>query len=154
MRQIKASTGQTILVDDIDSDLLDDKWMVNERGYARHTRRKNRKFIHRLIGERIAGRPLIKGEVVDHINRDKLDNSRTNLRVVTQRENNRNNSMRKDNSTGYTGVYKSGKKFFSVIQDNYKQKYLGMFSTKIEAYEAYKAEVARIDAIAAANLPV
>jgi hypothetical protein len=43
-------------------------------------------YLHRLI----TGAP--KGKVVDHINRDPLDNRRANLRIVTQVENERNSA--------------------------------------------------------------
>ena len=48
------------------------------------------------------------GLVVDHINRKSFDNRRENLRMVTQKQNLRNQSIRKTNTTGHTGVSRSG----------------------------------------------
>jgi hypothetical protein len=45
-----------------------------------------------------------KGEVVDHINRDPLDNRRTNLRRCSYAENMANTGLSKRNTSGYKGV--------------------------------------------------
>lgn len=43
------------------------------------------KAVHRHVGARMLGRPLRKGEVVHHKNRDKTDNRRRNLWVFTNK---------------------------------------------------------------------
>lgn len=70
---------------------------------AKEGNRKNF-FAHRVIWIMFNG-PIDKSFVVDHINGNSLDNRIENLRVVKQSNNNRNTSMRKDNSTGVCGVY-------------------------------------------------
>ena len=73
------------------------------------------------------------GYVVDHINGDRLDNRKCNLRICKQSENSKNRKINKNNQTGYTGVqfYKRYGKWLAAIKVNYKKKYLGYFD-KIE----------------------
>ena len=82
------------------------------------------------------------GEVVDHINRNRLDNSLENLRIVTQSENVFNKSHQKNNKSGYRGVSWTSReqKWRAVISKNKKQKHIGYFENKDEAYAAYLIE--------------
>lgn len=60
------------------------RWQTNGQ-YVKEATSKHVNYLHRfIIGE------IPNGLVVDHINRDKYDNRRQNLRVVTRSENNRN----------------------------------------------------------------
>ena len=52
----------------------------------------------------LRGIEIEDGMVIDHIDGDRTNNSRDNLRLVSQSENCRNRIMRKDNTTGYTGL--------------------------------------------------
>ena len=81
---------------------------------------------------------LIFGEYCDHINRNTLDNRKSNLRQCTVQENNRNSSMRKDNKTGYIGVMWSAKdkKWRSEIRVDKKGISLGYFKNKEDAVKA------------------
>lgn len=60
---------------------------------------------HRLIWLYVFGTYLSKSEHIDHINHNESDNSLANLRLVSQRDNNKNLSRRSDNTTGVTGVW-------------------------------------------------
>lgn len=82
-----------------------------------------------------------EGKLVDHRDRDGLNNRRNNLRFATPAENARNRlgGYNKTQSQ-YKGVRRySGKQlsFGAAICINYKNIYLGMFKTEEEAAEAY-----------------
>jgi hypothetical protein len=74
---------------------------------------------------------------IDHIDHDECNNRLYNLRNVSQAENNRNNSMRRDNTTGVTGVNISkvngNKKFMAEIIDVLGKRHRKSFYTLDEA---------------------
>ena len=60
-------------------------------------------FIHRLIAITYIPNPDNKPNI-DHINRNKLDNSIENLRWVTQAENRHNSTINRNNTSGYSNI--------------------------------------------------
>ena len=74
----------------------------------------------------------------DHINRNKLDNQRHNLRVATRKQNLYNRAARK-NISHYKGVYwdKKLEKWRSLISVNGKLKHLGFYQDKMIAALIY-----------------
>ena len=77
---------------------------------------------------------------LDHINHDKTDNRISNLREVTQRENHRNRSMRKDNTSGYNGVSfnKKAGKYEARVGANGRLMFLGYFEKAEDAAQVAK----------------
>lgn len=78
--------------------------------------------------------------VVDHINSDKLDNRRENLRITTVALNNQNKKVsRLNTSSKYKGVSfnKKLRKYIVSIQCDYKYKYLGTFEKEKVAARTY-----------------
>jgi len=67
------------------------------------------------------------GMQIDHINRNALDNRRSNLRICTPTENYRNRSTHSNNTSGTTGVIKNQGKWVVMIGTGGKNKYLGTF---------------------------
>ena len=97
------------------------------------TRRKVKLYIHRLIMD------APKGMDVDHINGNPLDNRKSNLRICTHTENNRNRGANKNNTSGYKGAYwhKQNKKWRAQIVRNNKAIHIGLYESKEEAARAY-----------------
>lgn len=79
-----------------------------------------------------------KGEYVDHINHNTLDNRRCNIRVTTNAANLRNGRLRKNNKSGNVGVGFYFGKWYAGIKVNYKRINLGTFKSKSQAIEARK----------------
>ena len=142
---IGLTRGLTTIVDDEDSDVAQIPWYATRYGYA-VTNRKGQKrttvFLHRVILERIVGGPLPPGLETDHINRDRLDNRRENLRAVTRSEN-QANSERPRGRSGYRGV-RQGRagSWYAQISLAGKKICIGRFASPEAAAKAYD-EVAR-----------
>lgn len=142
---IQLTKGQVALIDDIDADLAEFKWCaltVHGGFYAvRHSARPNRTAIllHRVVLERMMGRPLTRAELTDHISGDKLDNRRENLRIATNTENMRNRGQQRNNTSGFKGVYWNRKlgKWQAQITVLGQRVHLGLFATPEEAHTAY-----------------
>ena len=113
-------------------------WYLNPTGYAdcKLTNGPHLKLHHVIIGK------PPKGLVTDHINRNKLDNRKSNLRHVTQRENNLNRDVMehkiKNRMLGiktYNG--KKGTTYYVVLHDtNNKTIHIGKFKSIEEAMKA------------------
>ena len=81
--------------------------------------------------------------VVDHINRNRLDNRRCNLRIVTFSENSKNCNIHKNNTSTVSGVNyrKDNGQWVVRIGDNNDRVYLGQYSSFEEAVKIrYAAE--------------
>lgn len=137
MKRIALTRGKYALVDDCDFDELSKfKWQFNS-GYASRKIWRNGKsanvYMHRILLN------FPSGIEIDHINGDKLDNRRGNLRLATRLQNIGNNGIRRDNTSGVRGVswMSSLNKWRAYIAKNGKQIHLGIFERKEEAKRAY-----------------
>lgn len=78
-------------------------------------------------------------KVIDHINRNKLDNRKSNLRLCTPKDNSRNLSIAKNNTSGVTGVRKTKYNKWNVrITVDRKEVHIGNFDGIEEAIRARK----------------
>jgi hypothetical protein len=76
---------------------------------------------------------------IDHINGVRYDNRASNLRLATGSQNGANQSMHKDNKSGYKGVHfkKSHNKWCAEIKINSKKFFIGHFDSPELAHIAY-----------------
>ena len=124
---------------EIDEDMYDIiskyNWSIDQRGYARTYMKGETILMHRMIMG-----VLNEKKVVDHIDGNKLNNKRENLRVCSQLQNTMNRKKNTRNSTGYTGVCfnKKANKYVANLNYNHRRIYLGLFETIEEAVEARK----------------
>jgi len=171
---------RTVLFDEEDKSIVSlGKWYVTGHQASRTnrteyciTRRNNRigneeyewlgssPKLHRLIMSRMLGRPLEKGEYVDHVDGNGLNNRRSNLRLATQAMNSRNTAKvrtfrGRPPSSQYKGVCfvpktnkdgTDGSRYWSYIggcskDSATKRRYLGYFKPtpegELAAAEAY-----------------
>lgn len=141
MKKIKLSQNKFSLIDDEDFELVNQfKWCASEnrntfyaqRGSKINGKRKTIKM-HRLIMG--VDDPKI---IIDHINRNGLDNRRSNLRIVTQSENNRNRRLSKNKfSSKYRGVYRNRNRYFALMSINGHRLSLGYYDNEEDANKAY-----------------
>jgi hypothetical protein len=96
--------------------------------------------IGRILLHRLLMNPDKEVEV-DHIDGNRLNNQKSNLRFATSSQNKVNRGARKDNKSGYKGVsWHSQRKCWTArIQNPETKKYqhLGLFKTKEEAAQVY-----------------
>ena len=132
-KEIVLTKGKVAVVDDEDYEMLvsGSRWCVND-GYAFNATRGR---MHRVI----LNAP--DGVMVDHINGDKLDNRKANLRLCTNSKNQANRKVVRGVSK-FKGVVlerrKNGRCFWkATLVFEGKATYLGSFATDLEAAAAY-----------------
>ena len=138
MKKLRIASESIILLDDdIYNSVPHTGWWINSYGYAvRQKRISNNKrkniYIHHLV------LPKIVGFDIDHINRNKLDNTRLNLRYATRSQNILNMDVKNNNTSGFKGVSwsKQHQKWRAFIYGGKNRKELGLFSNIREAIEA------------------
>lgn len=94
---VDAKQGYAIIdVDEVEN-VQNHYWTLSKK-YVQTNVKKLPVTLHHYI----LGKPPM-GMVTDHVNRNKLDNRKSNLRFVTSHINNRNTSLRIDNKSGHRG---------------------------------------------------
>lgn len=106
---------------------------LREPGYQPGLKKGRLVLLHRLIMN------APRGVEIDHINRNRLDNRRENLRFATDAENVRNAKLSKKNSTGFKGVYfcQVTIRWVAAIRVNGRNYHLGSYDSAEKAALAY-----------------
>lgn len=134
---VKISNSDNIMICDTEDwiNLKNICWCEGTHGYAIGTRNCKNVSFHRLVMK------VTDSNIqVDHINGDRLDNRKSNLRTCTNQENSFNKYKNSNNSSGYKGVYydREYNKWRGAIQYNGKSiKSPHRYSTPEEAYKWY-----------------
>ena len=106
-------------------------WYIDSNGYPMTYTGRSKTLHKNLLGKQI------KGYVIDHINRNKLDNRFENLRVITARENSYNRTKSISSNNKYKGVIKRGNKFVASITKDGNRKEISGFDTEEDAARMY-----------------
>jgi hypothetical protein len=142
MRKIPVTNSEPAIVDDCDYPLLSRfTWHVSKGYPAVHLSttvvgQKVSVQMHRLV------LPPKGGFVVDHINRNPLDNRRENLRHVHHSANAMNRGTNGNNTSGYRGISWSKTEHRWLVQATTRPGYrkcFGRYKTLVEAVAAQKA---------------
>ena len=140
MKTIRLTKGKSAIVDDADYvGLMKNHWCFST-GYAMRGTWRDHKT--HLMHRQIMGQPP-QGMEIDHINGNRLDNRRCNLRFATRSQNIINKGCQPNNKLGVKGVSKraSTGRFYARIGAKGRKPYLGIFPTIEEAIAArQKAE--------------
>lgn len=134
-----------VIIDDADYDLVKHKkWrlLVQPHSYTEYAiANSNTVKPYYTIRMHVLIMGAKKGFVVDHKDRNGLNNTRNNLRHCTQSQNTCNRMLQSNNTTGYNGVFfvKSSNKnqYWAYIWVNKKRIGGGMYGTAIEAAVKY-----------------
>ena len=152
MKTLIAIDGTELQVSDCDHLFLSAyNWQANGRGYYVCSNRciwngqqVKGKLLHWFIAQRMK---LVIPEdyQIDHTDRNKLNNQRSNLRVASVRLQRYNRDILKTNTSGYTGVNFqkdciNNPWAANIMMPDGKQRNLGYFKTAEEASKKYQAK--------------
>lgn len=141
MKTIELTQGKVAIVDDEDYEYLNQwKWCAVISRKTHYAHRRDGKAGIKMHREIIRCKD---GLVVDHIDRNGLNNTKANLRVCTNGQNisNTGNRKHRKNKGIYPQVYKDSVYWIAQIKHNKKHIYLGSFKTERDACVAYNAKV-------------
>lgn len=149
---IPLTRGKFAIVDGEDYEcMIRLKWHVTTNGYARGQLDGHFVLMPRLILNAQVG------EECGHIDGNRLNNVRSNLRIVTRSQNQGNRFKQKSpTSSQYKGVYwhVERKKWYAMIYQDGINYYLGRFVDEIDAARAYdSAAIMRFGEYARLNFP-
>lgn len=97
-------------------------------------------YIHHLVINHFSNKPNDDNLVIDHLDRNRINNNINNLRWVSRSENGRNRTKQQGKYTSkYSGIYfnKTYNKYLAQIRVNGKRIHLGYFDNEDDAFIVY-----------------
>lgn len=104
------------------------RWYKDSTGYIRTTINHEKIRLHRFLIPNVNN-----NLVIDHINNDKTDNRKSNLRIITHKQNTTRANSNQNPKSGYTGVYETPRNTWVSYIENNNKRYNKTFKTKQEA---------------------
>jgi hypothetical protein len=150
IRRIPLGEGQFAIVDAADYEWLKQHQWHFWNGYAARQEKRKTIYMHREIMQ------PPKGMVVDHINHNKGDDRRVNLRVCTQRENILNHTKKGQSISRFKGVEynRLRRKWYVRIRFHGERIRIGYFDDEVEAARAYDRKAVELSGVfACLNFP-
>lgn len=133
--------GAEFLFDLEDLPLIESRnWFVDKSGYLASCYwfggARRFAWFHRIVMK------AEQGQTVDHINQERWDNRKKNLRICSHAENDRNKGLYSSNKSGYTGVHYDAqrKRWVASITYNRRKILIGRFIVKEDAIQARLAK--------------
>jgi hypothetical protein len=142
----KRANGKSAIVDDDMYEVLSKhNWWCNSDGYAIRIEYKDRRYYRQIFMHKEILK-VEKGLQVDHINRNILDNRRSNLRPATPSQNQVNRVALSNNTSGFKGVSfdTKGNKWRAYLIKDGEQMNLGFYTSKEDAAKAYNIKAVEL----------
>ena len=134
---ITANTQKEFFIDEEDYNIVKHfTWSEKlDGGFIVSKGKNSGGYLHRLIMGCTS-----PTQMVDHINHNRADNRKSNLRIVTNSQNQMNRTHTSSRTSGVRGVYwhKTKNKWTASIQKDGKLHHLGLFDNKDDAIKARK----------------
>lgn len=119
------------IIDYVDYDCIKEyKWSLNTDGYAKTAIKGSTRSLQKILFPNML--------MIDHKNKNKLDNRRQNLRECTFIKNGQNRKIGVNNTSECVGVYRCNEKWRAYIKYNKKPIHLGIFFEYNQAVKARK----------------
>ena len=108
-------------------------------GYCQIRYRKHLYYSHRLAWLYLYG-SIPSGKLIDHIDGNKSNNEKSNLRLCSKSQNAMNSGVSKRNTSGFKGVYWNNLRKKWLVQPwlNGVSYFLGYYTEKKEAVKVYQ----------------
>lgn len=155
MKEIQLTKGFVALVDDEDYDELNKYNWYYHTGYAARDIGGRADRTTHFMYNVVLGFPP-NARLIDHKDRNRCNNQRLNLRIVSESVNKQNKSMQSNNKSGFRGVvwHNKSSKWMAYISKDGVRYHLGLFHAAEDAAIVYDQKARELyGPDAATNLP-